>query len=185
MTMKAFTLIETLVAITILTLAVAGPSFIASRAIIAAQTARDQLTALYLAQEGIEYVRMMRDDRYLAAYQEGGTNVSEEAWDDFLSDQALGKCRAPHSICTLDTTPGAVKSLDDCLGNTRDSCDPLSVAQLYTQQNASGSTETPFTRTIQATEISPTEVKIISTVSWDFHNILYSVTVSDLLTSWK
>ena len=64
---RGFTLIETMVAVTILTLAVAGPLMTASRAIVAAQSARDQLTASYLAQEGIEYVRAMRDNEYLAA----------------------------------------------------------------------------------------------------------------------
>lgn len=188
--MKAFTLIETLIAITILTLAVAGPSFIASRAIIAAETARDQLTALYLAQESVEYVRMMRDNQYLAAYREGGTNVSEEAWDELLSNQSLGKCRASNGVgnnrlCTLDTTPSALEPLDECPGNTRDRCEPLSIDGLYAQRETDESAEAPFTRTIQVTEVSSTEIKVVSTVSWTFRNVPYSVTVSDHLTAWK
>ena len=104
--MKGFTLIETMVAITILTFAMAGPLFTANRAIVAAQTARDQLTATYLAQEGIEYVRMMRDNSYLKTYNEGGPNISGAAWDTFLNGAAsnpstVTKCRSP-KICTLD-----------------------------------------------------------------------------------
>ena len=52
-----FTLVETLIAISIVTIAISGPMLSASRALIAANIARDQLTASYLAQEGIEYVR--------------------------------------------------------------------------------------------------------------------------------
>ena len=65
---RGFTLTETMIAITILTFAVAGPLFTASRSIIAADIARDQLTASYLAQEGIEYVRMMRDNAMLRSF---------------------------------------------------------------------------------------------------------------------
>ncbi|MDP2651914.1 MAG: prepilin-type N-terminal cleavage/methylation domain-containing protein, partial [bacterium] len=72
LTSRGFTLIETMVAITILTLAISGSFFTANSAIVAAETASDQLTASYLAQEGIEYVRLMRDNEYLAAYSVGG-----------------------------------------------------------------------------------------------------------------
>ena len=72
----------------------------ASRSIVAAQTARDQLTASYLAQEGIEYVRAMRDNEYLAAYQAGGSNVSTTAWNNFLT-ASINQCRAT----TLHTRP--------------------------------------------------------------------------------
>jgi len=65
---NGFTLLEALIAVTIITLAVAGPLFSASRAIIAVEISRDKLTASYLAQEGIEYVRAMRDSEYLKLY---------------------------------------------------------------------------------------------------------------------
>ena len=69
---KGFTLVESMIAVTILTFAVAGPLYTASRAFVAAEIARDKLTASYLAQEGVEYVRAMRDNEYLSAYQAGG-----------------------------------------------------------------------------------------------------------------
>ncbi len=186
MSMKGFTLIETLIAITILTLAIAGPMVTASRAIVAAQTARDQLTASYLAQEGIEYVRAMRDNEYLAAYQAGGSNVSTTAWNNFLT-ASISQCRA--TTCTLDPSrtmgSGSGFSLVPCSG---DSCPPLYLTQLsngtygYTEQ---GGTATPFTRTIQAIDVSESDERIVSKVSWSFHNIPYSVTVTDNLTSWQ
>lgn len=65
MSIKGFTLIETMVAITILTVAVSGTFFVANSSINASSIARDQLTASYFAQEGIELVRQARDNNYL------------------------------------------------------------------------------------------------------------------------
>lgn len=182
MNMKGFTLIETMVAITILTLAISGPLFTANRAIVAAQSARDQLTASYLAQEGIEYVRAMRDNEYLSAYsQPGATNVSATAWSNFLAS-SISQCRT--MTCTLD--PGSVSSVfAPCSGN---SCTPLYLTQLsngtygYTEQ---GGTATPFTRTVQVIDISSNDERIVSKVSWSFHSIPYSVTISDHITPWQ
>ena len=56
-----FTLIETLVAISILTAAVAGPLVMSIKNIGTANTSQDQLVAFYLGQEVIEYVRNVRD----------------------------------------------------------------------------------------------------------------------------
>ena len=180
---KGFTLIETMVAISILTLAIAGPMFVADRSIVAAQNARDQLVATYLAQEGIEHVRAMRDNAYLAAYHTGGTNISNTAWNDFLTGTAassISRCIAPET-CTLDPVSGG--SLERCEAAGH-SCAPLHLARIYTQQDPSGSVVSQFTRTIQGISLSPNEVKIVSTVSWNFHGTPYSVTVSDHLTSW-
>lgn len=95
-----FTLIETMVAITIITLAIAGPLVIANSAIVAARISRDQLTASYLAQEGIEYVRAMRDDNYLAVYN---TPNEGSAWSNFLSQLGTGTVSYPAP--NLGSTP--------------------------------------------------------------------------------
>ncbi|OGG64259.1 hypothetical protein A3J11_00300 [Candidatus Kaiserbacteria bacterium RIFCSPLOWO2_02_FULL_55_12] len=204
--MKGFTLIETLVAITILTLAISGPLFTANRAIVAAENARDQLTALYLAQEGIEYVRMMRDNSYLAAYRDRQSgDISSVAWDTFingLSDlSSVRQCLAP-KFCTLDPMQGSISPLASCPGNSqREQCRTLSLtgcerrngtlscigSNAYTQQNPSGSAETSYRRTIQiqAESVSETEAKITSTVSWDFNGTPYAITITDHLTPWQ
>lgn len=58
---KGFTLLETLVAVFILTLALTGPIYIASLAIRSSVETRDNITAYYLAEEAIEYIRNERD----------------------------------------------------------------------------------------------------------------------------
>ena len=186
---RAFTLIETMVAVTILTLAIAGPLVTASRAIVAARTARDQLTASYLAQEGAEYARRMRDNEFLAAYQAGGSTVSSTAWANFLNNpvsdtSAITQCRSP-KICTLDPVQGSSAPLTSCPGNVCTAPLYLLSSGLYSQQNLSGSTLTPFVRSVQAFDLSATEESIVTKVSWSYHSVPYSVTITEHLTAWQ
>ena len=74
---KGFTLIETMVAITVLMTAIVGPMEIASKALFSSYYARDQITAYYLAQEGIEIVRAKRDSYVLANPTNYVANVSQ------------------------------------------------------------------------------------------------------------
>ena len=182
-----FTLIETMVAVTILTLSVSGPLFTASRAIVATQIARDQFIASYLAQEAVEYVRMMRDDEYLALYPPAA-DASATAWTNFLTGSdsaAITQCRAP-ATCTLDPTrsmgTGSGFSLLPCSGS---SCTPLYLRSdgIYTQQQSG--TRTAFTRTIQTTPASGTDERITATVTWSFHGTPYTISVKNHLTPWQ
>jgi prepilin-type N-terminal cleavage/methylation domain-containing protein len=61
-----FTLMETLVAVLLLSIAVAGPLTIASKGIQATTLAKDQDTAFYLAQDAVEYIRFVRDTNRLS-----------------------------------------------------------------------------------------------------------------------
>jgi len=58
---KGFTIIETLVAITILMIAITGPLTVSQRGLSNAVFARDQLVATYLAQDALEFVHYVRD----------------------------------------------------------------------------------------------------------------------------
>ncbi|HVV38926.1 MAG TPA: prepilin-type N-terminal cleavage/methylation domain-containing protein [Candidatus Paceibacterota bacterium] len=76
-----FTLIETLVAVLILVTAIAGPLTIASKGLNAALVAKDQITAFYLAQDAVEFVRYQRDTGCLAA----GSPCASANWLSRLS----------------------------------------------------------------------------------------------------
>jgi type II secretory pathway pseudopilin PulG len=184
-----FTLVETLVAVTILTLAVAGPIYVADRAIVAARLSENQLIASYLAQEGAEYVRLLRDNAYLASFQAAGTTVSDTAWTKFLSGSdsfSISACRT--NTCTVDPTKpagtGSAYSLNPCSGG---SCVALYLKPngTYSQSNAGGAVATPFTRTVQAFEVTGSDMRVVSTVSWYYHTTPYSVTVTVHLTPWQ
>lgn len=87
-----FTIIETLVAITILMIAIAGPLTIAQKSLMASIYARDQVIASYLAQDGMEYMLNQRDIS------------SFETW---LNDgvQGIKKCTELHP-CVIDSYGG-------------------------------------------------------------------------------
>jgi type II secretory pathway pseudopilin PulG len=63
--LRGFTLIETLVAITFLSIAIVAPMSLVSQSLTTAYYARDQVTAFNLAQEGLEAVRAIRDGNIL------------------------------------------------------------------------------------------------------------------------
>lgn len=67
---NGFTLIETLVAISILLLVVIGPITVAQRGIKSAYYANEQVTAVFLAQEAVEAIRERRDSVALLAYDD-------------------------------------------------------------------------------------------------------------------
>lgn len=76
-TQKGFTLVETLVAISVLLLVIIGPMTVAQKGIQNAYYANEQVTATFLAQEAIEAVRTLRDTQALVAFKAvpGGSTI--------------------------------------------------------------------------------------------------------------
>ena len=99
---KGFTLIETLVAIAILLVIIVGPMSIAQKGIQNAFFAREQLTAVFLAQEAIEGVRELRDNNAIDAYDNSLPFIDDtEGWIDDIAS-CLGKeCAYEDSTLTL------------------------------------------------------------------------------------
>ncbi len=146
---RAFTLVETLVAISVLLLALVGPMSIASRGLSAAYNARDEVIAYYLAQEGIEYVRAVRDQNYL------GVIPPPTPW---LS--GLGVCLSP-AQCVVDV-PNFTNTA--CAG----ACPALQVSAGGGLYNQAGGTVSPFTRTVTIVPVvgNSDEVVVRVTLSW-------------------
>ena len=120
-TKKGFTLVETLVALTILLLVIIGPMTVAQKGIQNAYFANEQVTAVFLAQEAIEAIRELRDNAALDAYEllienDGGGDTSFTAWVPSCTtcafdvvDQAFEACNgANNNDCelTFDETEG-------------------------------------------------------------------------------
>ena len=88
---KGFTIIEVLFAIFILALGVTGVFALVERIIPASATANSHLTAVYLAQEGNDIVRNIRDTNLLHLHKGIGAD-----WKENLTSCALG-CEIDHT----------------------------------------------------------------------------------------
>jgi prepilin-type N-terminal cleavage/methylation domain-containing protein len=146
---RGFTLIETLMAVLLLSLAIAGPLTIASNSLQATLTAKDQDTAFYLAQDGMEYVRWVRDTNTLQCYANNdctpsswllGLNGTNAGWStgsptiDGSNGDCVSSTGAQH--CTIDSY---ANTIDSC-GASGASCPVLN----YQWVNLSGSTVNYF-----------------------------------------
>lgn len=148
---KGFTLIETLVAISVLSLSLAGILSLSSISIRSSAVAVDQIKALFLANEGIEYVRNKRDSNILKG---------EEDWLDGLDNCFISENPAG---CYIDVFP-AGHAFSACLGGT---CPKLRFSDTFNRFNydASGK-ETKFVRKISIETIVEDEIRVISEISW-------------------
>ena len=104
---KGFSLLETIVAIAIIMIAIGGAFGLAPEGLNGARFARNQTVATYLAQEGIEVVRSIRDDNML--FQPNPEDPRN--WLRGMTDCIDSKC-------TVNTV---TSSLHECIG----SCDPV------------------------------------------------------------
>lgn len=181
---RGFTLVETMVAISVLAIALVGPYIAVTNALRGSYTARDQLIASQLAQEGMEYIRSIRDNNYL----------NGRSWLDGFSNAARDNCYNPtpgggvSGVCTLDPILGDFHQTQAAMVEyTSASAAPtlnLNTARLYTQQTGSGFTPTSFKRTVQIATISATEVRVTMTVSWVTLGQTYSVVITNNLRDW-
>ncbi len=88
---KGFTLIETLIAVFILTLALNGFFALISSSLFSARYAKNEITANYLLQEVVDYIK---NDRDTIAFQNNNP-ASNDGWDNFLNKYVAGNCFGP------------------------------------------------------------------------------------------
>ena len=153
-TKRGFTLVETLVAITILLVGIVGPMTIAARGLQAAFHARDEVTAFSLAQEGSELMRELRDENALRS----------NGWLD-----GMGLCNSING-CGLDTRSNTPRDCNnggtDCrLNYYRGSL--TNRRGFYTYASGASTTLSPFTRQIWMTPVAGgAEAQVTVKVSW-------------------
>lgn len=152
---NGFTLIETLVAITVLLLVVIGPITVAQKGIRSAYYANEQVTAVFLAQEAIEAIRELRDANALEVYVGSGDTWS---WYGTLA-----------SICDADDdcayNPTEVYPFEDCgVGNSNCGLNIDSDTNEYTHE--SGGQPSGFERRVRIRPVSNGGIPVQVEVSW-------------------
>ncbi len=164
-----FTLVETLVAITVLVMAVAAPLTLGSQGLTASRVARDQVIATYLAQEGIEYLNNFRS-----------TNVlSGKGWLTSLDVCLAGACR-------IDLSESITSQIIQDCGQTCPVLNYNSDLGLYGYGVGGTWAPTKFTRTITLQETVPgVEAKITVTMSWNDGIITRTVSTNEYILNWQ
>lgn len=135
---SGFTLIETLVAVSVLMVAIVAPMSLASKSLATAYYSRDQITAFHLAQEALESVRHTRDHNVLqnafgvqadllSGIPSGGNAFTIDTRDDSMTvcpgngcppletnGNHYGYHRSGETVCSSGQLPG----INDCWGTT-------------------------------------------------------------------
>lgn len=162
---KGFTLLETLIAVTILSVSLAGPISIASQGLSSAFFAKEQITAFYLAQEAVEYVRSVRDENFLkgTSWLSGITNC-------------VGK------TCAIDMTSHTHKV---CGGGN---CDPLNFntdTALYNNNNIGGNNiASIYTREVTIESINADEISINVNLTWTSKARTRTFSIRENIYNW-
>lgn len=168
---SGFSLVETLVAITILLLVIVGPMSISATAARSTSYASEQVIAFFLAQEGAEIAQKGRDDILLRNFlpPTNGAYISNP-WTRFTDTTSTGYYRLCFQAagCGLElsaNTTGTVKPPIACSGTA---CD-LYFSHLSGRSHYSHTVlgeETIFTRVIFMQATANREVKVTSRVYW-------------------
>jgi len=161
---KGFTLIETLVAISILLVSISAPLTIASKGLASSYFAREQITAFYLAQDAVEYIRNTRDNNFLSGV----------SWlNGFPSTGG--------ALFTVDTTDGTMVlcPIDGCIA-----LDYNNSTGFYSHDDPGGNVSL-FTRSVSIQTVNVTEVIVSVTISWSAGTFSRSFSVKENILDWQ
>ncbi len=121
---RGFTLVEALVAISILMVAIAAPMSLAQKGTGATEFSTDQMIATYLAQDAIEAVKNIRDEVALTPYEDGVTKYWLEPFvDKCICNDTEDECNKftiidPSDRCNIDTSAANLIN-DESIKNIR------------------------------------------------------------------
>lgn len=181
---RGFTLIEMLVAVLLLITAIAGPLTIASKGITTSVVAKDQVTAFFLAQDAVEYIRYKRDTNRLAG-------------SDWLA--GLEECISSDgsAACYLDSTENVPNVPDNCFNpGAENGCPVLRYHDTlgrFTYQTGAGTSPSPinmrrFVRIITPINGNPDEAAIVVRMTWfsaQNTNALREIVVRENMLNWQ
>ena len=176
---RGFTLVEALIAITILLLVIIGPMTAAQKGAQNAYFASEQLTAVFLAQEAVEAVREIRDTKALDVYDEvkNGRAGDTGNWADTL----VGSCSSVLG-CEYNQSNGLFSQCSDESGCKLWFNNDTKTYTAYT----SGSEISPYSRKVRVERPDPSvgAWKVTSDVSWNNERVFGGTTQHALLETW-
>lgn len=175
---KGFTLIETMVAVFILAISIVSLMNVVASSLFAAKYARDEITANYLLQEVIDYIRNDRDTVFLKS------DNPEQGWADFVEKYKL--CSEDQE-CYIE-----VSMLNGPQPCAEDNC-PLyynnnsgANKPIYTNDSgATGVVKSKFSRQIIIEDIGGEEMRVRVKVKWKNGSLDKYRTLETSLLKWQ
>lgn len=178
----AFSLVEVLVAVSILLFFIAGPMGIAVQSSRGIEYSSEQATAFFLAQEGLELAQNARDHLVI----EKRLGVIADPWSAFTSTGGTyGVCYTNTQGCLLKFTgPTTVPQVTagSCSGEScrmyivmdsgGDPSDAPRMRYVYGGDSDADDDETIYTRRIRMESVGTESVKVTSEVTWRSSNRL-------------
>ncbi|TSC77703.1 MAG: hypothetical protein G01um101424_326 [Parcubacteria group bacterium Gr01-1014_24] len=180
---KGFTLVETLVAISIFTMSILALLVVLTQGIANTNYAKTKIIASYLAQEGIEYIRNMRDTFVLY-----DATDSQTGWNSFNSKLINSSCQIGNGCYFDDQNLNYANPVQPMAGITVSpcgaSCPPLLYDEITGKYGYTTGVNSGFTRKVKITVISPNEIKVFSTLYWTQSSGSYNIVFSESLFNW-
>jgi len=174
-----YSLVEVLVAVSVLLIGIAGPLTIASRGMQVSDSAQLQTTAFFLAQEGIELVMALRANDGLAQLDDRSNGGSKSLSWDWTKTINLKGCNTPsgqNRRCEFGLDRRYLKNpatypMQNCRGNTNTSnCDlylkDISPNNTQFYLHDSTGNKTPFNRVITVEDLGNNAVRVTSAVTY-------------------
>ncbi len=180
---NGFTLVETLVAVAIFTVSVLALMVVLSDSVSSTTYAKKKIIATYLAQEGIEYMRNMRDTYVL--YQ----SSTSDGWSDFkvkvapCDTELLEVCYFDDQNLNFLSEIKPITAID-VFSCSNGNCPYLLYDEALGRYNYATGAVTDFVREIRITNTNVDEVRVVSTVSWTQGSGTYEVNLSANLFNW-
>lgn len=167
---RGFTLVESLVAISILSMSIAATFTAVQNSLQNSSIAKDQTVAFYLAQEAVEFIKNRRDENALTSLNESPTVTK---WLTGISDVTADECwfgggGTNKKTCYVDVTAPTVPTdytIQTCTGGFG-TC-PFLLKDSNNLFGHQSGTPTIFRREIQLRDVvTGREVEITVRMSW-------------------
>jgi len=178
---KGFTILESIVAIFILSLSISGAFSAVQQSLSQSIIAKDEVKASYLAQEAIEIIKNKRDSNQLDRIIDNSTN----SWLFGISESPADSCFFGKT-CRVDATSF---NFVDC-GGGWDSCPNINQDSATFLYSYGAFPVTNFKREIQIERVqddtfgNPIEVAVIVRVSWTKGLVTREFKVKTYLFNW-
>ncbi len=163
---QGFTLVETLVAITILLLVIVGPMTAAQRGIQQSYFSNEQIIATFLAQEAVEGMRVFRDGSALDLLDSSApAGLESTDWLYLGGTNSIDSRCVGSQTCSFDKTATLpYQAFEQCVDEECEVVIDVNTGEYIQGGTGSG---TGFNRTVTIFNDGNDNIRVVSKVTWD------------------